>query len=399
MWHWDQGHLPYFQFDALRKISQFVVDLDFKTASKKQLLQSTGLKFAAPASHSVWRNYSRALKLALLVRESGATAVATPVAQLLAQPGKVTCDEYLHFLLRAFTEPSPALSDWSANAKFRYPLLFALKYLLAKTAIGDTLSTPIDEIIAAYRGSEFVGDESDMKFIELLHYAQKFRSDGKSLDNNDKRQPRESLLVMAQLSFLQVRNSSFIVSLAPEDAKDIFADLAPVIGPRASDRENEIQRLANLFADGSTSDIFEYPQTIISDVVESGFFEGSKVKKTHLVIERNQSLRAEYFKTNPSAVCDLCAMDTARTYPWTNRVLDIHHLLPLSSGTRVEIKGKTYGTTFDDLVPVCPTCHRAVHRYYDKYLNGNSQLDFSDREEAKLIYKKMKTDFKGVHFA
>ena len=76
------------------------------------------------------------------------------------------------------------------------------------------------------------------------------------------------------------------VSLDQADAQEIFADLAPVGGSREHNREAEIRRLAKLFEDGSTSIVFDYPHTIISDVVESGFREGDKVKKTHITIER-----------------------------------------------------------------------------------------------------------------
>ena len=181
------------------------------------------------------------------------------------------------------------------------------------------------------------------------------------------------------------------VSLDQLDAREIFEDLAPVGGSRAHNKDAEIRRLAELFEDGSTSIVFEYPHTIISDVVESGFLEGNKVKKTHITIERNASLRREFFKLRPTAICDVCALDTAKTYPWTKRVLDLHHLLPLSSGTRVE----AHGTTFDDLVPVCPNCHRAVHRFYDQWLGKNGRDDFLNSQESKSTYANMKTLFPG----
>lgn len=143
-----------------------------------------------------------------------------------------------------------------------------------------------------------------------------------------------------------------------------------------------------------TEDFFDYSHTIITDVVESGFREGNKVKKTHVTIERNASLRRDFFASRPTATCDVCLLDTAKTYPWTERVMDIHHLLPLCSGTRVE----TTGTTFDDIVPVCPSCHRAVHRYYDGWLTENGRRDFKDRGEALGVYKAVKANFPGhVH--
>ena len=156
-----------------------------------------------------------------------------------------------------------------------------------------------------------------------------------------------------------------------------------------------IHPLYKLFSGGSVSDFFDYPNTIVSDVVESGFVEGTKVKKTHVTIERNRNLRNAFFIARPTTICDVCALDTAKAYDWTDKVLDLHHLLPLASGTRVEASG----TTFDDLVPVCPTCHRATHRYYDKWLGDRKQKDFLNAGEARDIYSKLKTDFKGRQYA
>lgn len=155
MWHWDQGHLAYFQFDALRAISQFVVKYDFRSADQQTLCAATGLSFAAPPTHSPWRQYARVFKSCLLISESGNSALPTAVANLLAQPGLVTCDEYLHFLAEASTEPSPALEAWRPDANFRYPLLFCLKYLLAKAAVGRFPSATFDEVIGAYQSSGF----------------------------------------------------------------------------------------------------------------------------------------------------------------------------------------------------------------------------------------------------
>jgi HNH endonuclease len=395
MWHWDQGHLAYFDFDALKRISEFVIKHDFKAATKASLVASTGLSFAAPATHSHWRQYSRALKLSFLVSEIGDDVVSTPVAAILARPGAVICDEYLYFLVRATTDPSPALTGWTPDANFRYPLLFALKYLLTKVAIGQDEPTSINELIGAYVKTGFVGDEDDAKFIGAVSNNDDFEAFGKAIADDPRRQGRESLKVMSQFSFLQVRANKIIVSLAKEDAASIFEDATAIIGPRASDSEAEIRRLANLFKGGSTSDIFEYPNTTVSDLTASGFNEGTKVKKTHLVIERNSRLRRDFFALNTSAKCDVCAVDTKKTYPWTERVLDVHHLLPLSSGTRVT--GQS--TTFDDLVPVCPNCHRAIHRYYDWWLKEKKQLDFLGRDEARAVYDLVKTTFPGIAYA
>lgn len=392
VWHWDQGRLAYFQFDVLRQIAAFVEAHDFKEADRLTLQAAIGLPFL-PADYNPWRNYSRILKLSLLVSEVNNRAVATPVAHLLARTGLVTSDEYFHFLVRAFTEPAPALQDWRPNAAFRYPLLFALKYLLTKAAIGANPVASFLEIIGAYRTTGLRGDEDDNQFIRVARgNINNYETAARGAPGNLLRQARESLQVIAQISYLHVRESRMIVSLNRADAHEIFEELGAIVGPRAQERNAEIRRLADLFGDGRTDISFDFPNTVISETVESGFREGSKVKKTHVTIERNAVLRREFFLARPTTICDVCTLDTARTYPWTERVLDLHHLLPLSSGTRVEARG----TTFDDLVPVCPSCHRAIHRYYDGWLDDNARDDFIDTEEARGVYAAMRAGFAGA---
>jgi hypothetical protein len=393
MWHFDQGRLDYFQFDALRQISAFVVANDFKVADRTTLEAATGLPFRVPATHTPWRNYSRVLKLSLLVSVVNGTAQPTPVANILSQAGLVTCDEYLHFLACAFTEPSPALRNWRPNAQFRYPLLFSLKYLLTKVAINQSPISSLDEIMGAYRVTGYDGSENDEDFISIIRSdVSAYENAGETAPDELQRQARESLLFISQISYLHFSGSQIIVSLNQADAHAIFQDLSPVGGVRAPDREAEIRRLADLFRDGSTSISFDYPHTIVEEVVESGFREGNKVKRTHITIERNTRLRKEFFAARPTATCDVCQLDTARTYPWAERIIDLHHLLPLSSGTRVEAEG----TTFNDLVPVCPNCHRAIHRFYDIWLDRNNKVDFKDTGEARSVYQEMKTQFSGL---
>lgn len=396
MWHWDQGHGPYFWFDSLRRLSQYVVAHNFKAASREELLDATGLSFAAPVTHSPWRQYSRALKLTFLVSEDQGKAVPTPVAQLLSVPGRTTCDQYMHFLARAFTEPSPALQEWVPNTNFRYPLLFTLKYVLTKRSVSRDPVSTLDEIIGAFLQSGFVGDEPEEAFIGIVGPATGYANQINRVPENLRRQARESLGVLAQISYLHLGNSRLTVSLDAEDAATVFADLHPVLGPHAADRETEIRRVATLFRDGATEDFYDYPNTAASDVVQSGFMEGNKVEKTHLTIERNQSLRRAFFMAHNTAFCDVCSLNTVLTYPWTDRVLDLHHLLPLCSGMRVTTIGTKTGTTLDDLVPVCPSCHRAIHRFYGRWLKQKGLLDFENEGQARTVYRDMKAQFHGA---
>jgi predicted HNH restriction endonuclease len=142
-------------------------------------------------------------------------------------------------------------------------------------------------------------------------------------------------------------------------------------------------------------DALAYTRTVINEVVEAGFKEGGKLKKTHVVIERNSQVRSAFFKANPTSACDLCSMDTKATYPWSTRVLDLHHLLPLASGRRTD---NAKGTIFTDLVPVCPSCHRGIHRFYDKWLSENTRRDFETADEARSVYQSVKSSFQGHQY-
>lgn len=50
----------------------------------------------------------------------------------------------------------------------------------------------------------------------------------------------------------------------------------------------------------------------------------------------------------------------------------------------------------DDLVPNCPTCHRAVHRYYGQWLKEQGRKDFEDAKQARAIYEEAKGAHKGA---
>jgi predicted HNH restriction endonuclease len=73
-------------------------------------------------------------------------------------------------------------------------------------------------------------------------------------------------------------------------------------------------------------------------------------------------------------------------YPWTDNILEIHHILPLSSALLVTATG----TSFDDIVGLCPNCHKSVHAYYKNWLNKYDLDDFRNRNEAQEIYHKAK---------
>ena len=380
MWHWEQGRTEYFQFFTLQRIARFFVSGEnFKTGSATRIREQIGLPFP-PEEYHPWRNYSRVFKLCLLVSEDKRKdPVSTEVARLLAQPDAVTCDEYIHFLVDATTDPSPAFSGWSAtqaSMELRYPLCFALKYIFMKIAANLGPEVPANEIIWAYENSNFTGTEGEQKFQELV------ANSGRS--QKDNRQARESIRFLAQLSYLHYKQGRIFTPLSRTDALFYFHSLHPVPGPRESDANAEIQRLASLFFASDRKSLLLLTESAVSaEHVINGFSEGRRIARKHIFIERNSSLRRSYFVQHPTTICDVCSLDTRKKYPWVPRVLDLHHILPLSAGARASTSSQTQ---FDDLVPVCPTCHRAVHQYYDDYLSERERPDFLDLSEARRVY-------------
>ena len=231
MWKWDQGRMEYFQFDELRNVASFSVNYDLKRSAPDFIRSQTGLPFAAPETHSPWRNYSRIYKLCLIVAENeSGNAIPTDVATILGNAGKVTCDEYMHFLAEATTDPSPALVGWrtlSTEQTLRSPLCFALKYVLAKLAALDEDVTTINEIIGAYRQSGFTGVENDVNFRSLMGNRGEYAN---AIVGSTIRQARESIKFLTQISYLHNANNEIVVTLDQKDASEIFQSLNPISG-------------------------------------------------------------------------------------------------------------------------------------------------------------------------
>lgn len=377
MWRFDQGRIEYFQFDELRKIAKFAVSNDLKATSRPPLVAATGLPFLPPSTaYPPWRNYSRVFRTAMLVATIGNEAVPTPIAWALAKDGEVTSDDYFHFLAQAFTDPAPSFQEWSPSTTPRFPLLFTLKFLLASSVLGSPV-VPIREIVGAYQKSGFDGDEDQTAFLNLAK---------KSWTSEDHRQARESIQIIGQISYLSATSTEVTVSLDKDDAIDAFESLHGIRGDQESDSEREIMRIASLFESAVSDFEIDFSKTVLDETLEAGFSEGNRVERTHVVLERNSAIRKAYFAKNPTTSCDFCVRDTKSEFPWSDRILDIHHVLPLCSGTRSD-KG---GTILGDLVAICPTCHQAVHRFYTRWLKEQGKKDFVDAVEARAIYNQAK---------
>lgn len=209
MWRFDQGRIEYFQFDEIRKLAKFAIEHDLKSSKREALVSATGLPFL-PASdeYPPWRNYSRVFRTAMLVADVDGKAKPTKIAHFLAEDGLITSDEYFHFIAQTFTAPAPSFKEWEQTDNPRFPLLFSLKFLLARAALGTNI-VAYSDIISAYNISGFDGDEGQDQFIDLA------KKDFSEVDN---RQARESIQVLCQISYLSATSTEVTISLDGEAA-------------------------------------------------------------------------------------------------------------------------------------------------------------------------------------
>jgi hypothetical protein len=94
------------------------------------------------------------------------------------------------------------------------------------------------------------------------------------------------------------------------------------------------------------------------------FREGRQMMVAHLQKERNEAL-IKQVKAGRPWVCEVCSLDFGAKYGI--RYVEAHHKEPLQKATSER------HSTVDDIVLVCPNCHRAVHKYMalnDKELFG-----------------------------
>lgn len=89
--------------------------------------------------------------------------------------------------------------------------------------------------------------------------------------------------------------------------------------------------------------------------------EGSIVYKLHKYKERNQSIirkkKEQYLKIHSKLSCEICSFDFYKAYGEIGYgFIECHHIKALS-----ELDGETL-TKLEDLILVCPNCHRMLHR-------------------------------------
>jgi len=82
--------------------------------------------------------------------------------------------------------------------------------------------------------------------------------------------------------------------------------------------------------------------------------EGEALERLVTVRERDPKIRNAAIKKYGS-ICMICEIDYQKIYLIDKKLLEIHHLKPLATRKKAET------TKIDDVIVLCPNCHRALH--------------------------------------
>lgn len=392
MWRWDQGRLQYFSLDRIRSIAGCIVELEGVPLNadpdplRSILPAVVGLPFA-PVNYRVWRNYARVFKVLGLASKIDGRLCATSLCRRLVETEDefLTYDAYLQFLARAFYYPSPAFEGYNIDEPQSYPFCAILKYLIANAYNSGNPSLNGEGVFSYLIGNNVSGLE------EISSYAN-LRSSGVTGRGDQLRQVREMLIFISQLSFLSWINGRLFIdinALSGLSAAQIDRLVSPFQGVRRENSESEIQRMFDISPDQESSLDIDEPVAPEDQI----FTEGKKVRVSHLRTERNRKVIKHYFEhaDNPK-LCDVCQVEVVGRYPWLDNLIEVHHILPLSSPLHVD----RAGTSLDDLVGLCPNCHRATHSFYRIELSGLNLSDFESEEHAKETYYRVKSQFRAL---
>jgi len=382
-WRWDQGRLPYFQYDNLVRIAEVLTSLNGVKINQKgvdplrtPLENGVGLPFS-PSHYRVWRNYARVFECALLATSVGGNLYTTDFCKLLMLPAdKFSPDQYFNLLFSRFSYPSCLFENYNITQKQVFPFIAMIKFAMTRGNKGISLG----EVFSYVVGNGCTG-------LEGLDFYSKLSPTGRLPLGDEKRQVREMLRIMGQSSYLKWFSSRLYVDTADYDA--VLRSLVPFVRiKRCADTTEEFCRITTIDPklDLGQFDIEFTPNEEMK--FEFSVAEGGRAFATHGRIERSPMVRKMYFKVHPSLICDACHLDVRQKYPWTQdkNILELHHVLPLAA--TLLVNGTT--TRLDDMVPLCPNCHKSIHIFYKKELDRLGVKDFTTKDLAHETYDKAK---------
>jgi hypothetical protein len=389
MWRWDQGRLKYFSLEKIRKIASVIVEIDgIDLTSNSDPMRSilehvVGLPFA-PSNYRVWRNYARVFKVLGLASKINNQLIATETCKSLVKTGDdfISYDDYIHYLGKVFYYPSPIFQNYDISSPQKFPFCAIIKLLIAKVFQSGKPYISIDDVFNLLISNNVTGTE------EITYYTA-LQKKPISPVRDQTRQVREMVIFVSQLSYLTWLDGklfidpTFIRSLTDKELNSI---VTPVINKRDENQELEIQKIFGLITSDELGSIIK-DSSSMDDLI---FTEGKKIRVSHLRTERNRKVIDYYFKkTANKALCNVCNTEVRDRYPWVRNLIEVHHILPLSSPLQVDRNG----TSMSDLVGLCPNCHRATHAYYRSYFSENNISDFQSNDHAKEVYSMVKSSF------
>jgi hypothetical protein len=378
-WRFDQGRLEYFNFEEIKRIAVALSNINgsVKPGPQNDTLRHELAKYSPkpflPVNYTVWRNYKRVFACALLATEIEGRIITTDLCNHIAN-NAVDADDYFAFFSRKFYFPSPIFENYNATEPPVFPVSAILKFIFSRYNHTSQNFVSIDEIGAFLIGNNVTGLEPINVYDSLQP---------RTIANN-LRQTRELAKFISQFSFLKWENPYLYFDVYDaSEMHNIIMKLTPVTAFRNPDPGLELLSLGSGFF---ATDLGDYTIQQIAQL-DTEFSEGNRIRVTHIRTERSAKLKEFYFKhTKHPEICAMCGLDTHIKYPWTPHIIEIHHLLPLSSPARVENKI----TSIQDVAGVCPTCHRAVHKYYKLWFLNNGKIDFDSKEEATAVYQEAK---------
>lgn len=397
-WQWEQGRLEYFQFENLRLMSGVLLRKEGmllssanEDAELRELAGEVGIRFH-PEGYTVWRNYARVYKAALLatsVPAGGGTLTCTKICRDLAKGNIGTADDYLTLVMRSFYLNGPVFhaSSYRPGQLRIFPFCSALRLLIAKAAQGDSPPCLSPGDIKNHLFSRNITGDEDWHFFQQL--------DARNIpwvNQYQQRQVREMLIFAGQCSFLKWDGKCLCLDMpagaSTDNMKSLFAKMAPIKNTQKKTAHEEILQMGTR---GGAFEIVLPPKTelIIAGEPLISVKEGIRRAVNHIIVERSPKLRSMFFGHNPAAVCDITLNPKNCGFPWSGNLLEIHHITPLSSSVRAEREG----TSMNDLVALTPTAHKAVHEYYRQWLQKRKRKDFVSREEARHVYDAAKDEY------
>ena len=104
------------------------------------------------------------------------------------------------------------------------------------------------------------------------------------------------------------------------------------------------------------AELIGYEEIVPTHTTNEGELEGALLKEEVLRRERSRKNRLLALEFHGES-CKVCGFEPDKFFDGIPSVLEIHHLTPLSV-----IDSPQRYSPVHDLVPLCPNCHRAIHK-------------------------------------